>query len=111
LPLREGNFDLLISLYSHGIPQFCKKYLKTNGVLLTNHYFNDSKDAMKDSAWKIISVVKKAFHGYKFIKADVDEAEAFLRKRSPARSYLRHTNTGFEYSQGDDLPFLFRKCS
>ena len=109
LPLVEGSFDLLISLYSGDISQSCKKYLKTNGVLLTNAHFDDTKDALKNLDWKIISVAKKVPHGYKFMEFHPDKIKDSFREKRPAKEYVRRTATGIEYRESEDSYYLFRK--
>lgn len=45
LPLQEGSFDLLLSLYAPGVALACRPYLATGGLLLTNNHQDDAGQA------------------------------------------------------------------
>jgi hypothetical protein len=41
LPLRGQSYDLIISLFSGNQIQYCERYLKPNGIVLTTSLFSD----------------------------------------------------------------------
>ena len=50
LPMRENQFDLLLSLFAGKISENCTAYLKQGGFLLTNNHHGDAVDASKNTA-------------------------------------------------------------
>ena len=108
LPLAEGQFDLLISLYAGGISRACKKYLKIGGVLVTNNFQNDAGEAAVDHEFQLISVVRYRKKTYMLIE---DAPEDFLASEGKARAkrYIKQTSYGIEYTENEDY-FVFRRC-
>lgn len=43
LPVRENNYDLLLSIYAVGITESCKKYIKPGGIIVSNNHQNDAQ--------------------------------------------------------------------
>lgn len=48
LPLQEGSFDLLLSLYAPGVALACRPYLASNGLLVTNNHQDDAGQAARE---------------------------------------------------------------
>lgn len=48
LPLPEGGFDLLLSLFAPGVARACRRYLRIGGLLLTSDHTGDADDARAD---------------------------------------------------------------
>ncbi len=109
LPLMDENFDLLIALYSGGISQACKKYLKIGGILLTNNHHNDAGDAVLDDEFTLISVVKYRRDTYTVIENDRDGLSVPKRKAGRTKSDVRQVSNGIEYIENQDY-YIFRRC-
>jgi hypothetical protein len=52
----KESFDLLISLNSGFVSQYCSQYLKKNGLLLANNTHYDAIKAFTDNNFKVIGV-------------------------------------------------------
>ncbi len=55
LPLPEGSFDLLLSLYAPGLAVACRPYLAYGGYLLTNNHQDDAGQAAQ-AGYTLIAV-------------------------------------------------------
>jgi hypothetical protein len=107
MPLREGDFDLLISLYAGGISQACKKYLRIGGILLTNNHHDDAREAAIDDEFKLISIVKYRRDTYTVIEDNLNGL-AVPRKVGRAKSDVRQVSNGIEYIENQDY-YVFRR--
>lgn len=58
LLLREGTFDLLLSLFAGRIAKSCAQHLKSGGLLLTNNHQGDALDAAHDPTLKLKAVIQ-----------------------------------------------------
>ena len=108
IPVRENEFDLLISLFAEGISRTCKKYLKSGGILLTHNHHNDAVEAAVDDEFKLISVVRYRGGAYTVID---DNLEAFLThwdKSARKKKYTKRAQSGIEYIEDEDY-FIFKK--
>jgi len=75
----EGFFDLLISLYSGFISQYCKKHLKTGGILLTNNSHGDASIASTDPDFRFVGAVKR--RGDRF-RIDESHLHLYFQKKN-----------------------------
>jgi hypothetical protein len=57
LPESEDAFDLLISQYAGFVSQSCKKYLKSQGLLLANNSHGDAGVAFLDPEYDFIGII------------------------------------------------------
>jgi hypothetical protein len=83
LPLREGSFDLLISLYAGGISKPCSRFIKIGGLLLTDNHQDDAGDAAKDPELQLIGVINDRRGYFALEEADLDRY--FVRKDDAGR--------------------------
>jgi hypothetical protein len=83
LPLRDGSFDLLISLYAGGISRPCSRFLKVGGLLLTDNHHDDAGEAAKDPELDLIAVIND--HKGNFTIEEGDLQGYFVKKEEPAR--------------------------
>ena len=58
----KESFDLLISLNSGFISQYCSQYLKKNGLLLANNAHYDAIKAFTDDTFSVIGVFSNFSH-------------------------------------------------
>jgi len=109
LPLGEKQFDLLISLYASGISRTCKKYLKLGGIVVTNNFQDDARQAALDPEFQLISVVRYRKKTYTLIE---DISEDFLASQGKAKTkrYTKQTSSGIEYTE-NEVYFIFRRCA
>jgi len=59
LPVRENNYDLLLSLYAGCITESCKKYVKPGGIIVSNNHHNDAQQALKDSSVRLEALIRR----------------------------------------------------
>lgn len=99
LPLPEGTFDLLLSLFAGGIARACAKYLKPGGRLLTNNHQGDARDAARDPGLKLKAILRFQKGEYFVREAGPDDLNVPAEK--PDNKYLRQTDQGVEYIENE----------
>jgi hypothetical protein len=108
LPLKEAEFDLLISLYAGGISLACKKYLRPGGMLLTNNHHDDAVEAARTDEFQLIAVAHYRGGRYRFIEDGLNSSLVSSEKAGKSKRYLRQTNQGVAYIENEDY-YVFRK--
>jgi hypothetical protein len=108
LPFRDGEFDLLISLYAGGIARACKRYLRRGGILVTNNHHDDAHEAALDHEYRLVARVQYRSHTYKLSEGDLDGWLASMARTAGRKDYLRRTSSGVAYSEGEDY-FAFSR--
>lgn len=79
LPLEDMNFDLAISLYADNVINFCKRYVREKGIILSNNFHDEVLEAMqKHKDLILIGYVRK--NKNKYILYD-DNPAAALKHR------------------------------
>ena len=97
LPLMEGKFDLLISLFAGGVAKSCATYLKPGGLLLTNNHQDDAMDALKDGDFEQIATVQ-------FQKGSYSVSEDIKGTKLPSQKlnkYLKQVNDSVQYVENE----------
>ena len=107
LELRR-DFDLLISQYAGFVSQYCKRYLKTGGLLLINNSHGDASMASIDASYKLIGILNK--RGGKYILLDKNLDSYFIPKKVVriTKEYLEKTGRGIGYTKSP-ASYLFSK--
>lgn len=105
LPLREGSFDLLLSLYAAGVGRSCTKYLKPGGLLLSNDHYGDARDALADPRLALIAAIKRRGRAYRFTTGDL---EGYLVPRPRGRRRGGQDVPRRQYRRSADA-YLFRR--
>ncbi len=59
LELNKSKFDILISLYSGFVSQYCKQYLKKGRILIVNNSHGDAPLVFLDKSFELINVIKR----------------------------------------------------
>ncbi|MEX1344177.1 MAG: class I SAM-dependent methyltransferase, partial [Candidatus Limnocylindrales bacterium] len=72
LPLPEGAFDLLVSLYAGFISEHCTRHLRSGGRLLVNSSHGDAAMASIDTRYLLSGVVRSSGQGYDLSSDDLD---------------------------------------
>lgn len=98
LALREDSFDLLISLFSGRQIEYCTKYLKGGGLILTNSLFSDRESLEADSQFTLIS----SFRVRKGGVVPVDD-----RMAKGGHSTLKKESRGFRY-RDEEIYYIYK---
>jgi hypothetical protein len=104
------SFDLLISQYAGFVSQFCKKYLKIEGILLANNSHGDASMASIDTDYKLIGVLNKRKNNYSFSERNLDSYFIPKKPREVTREYLETIKRGIGYTKSPSA-YLFRRIS
>ena len=106
LPLREGTFDLLLSLFAGGIALSCSKYLKPGGFLLTNNHRGDALDACNHPQLHLRAIVQ--FQKGRYILNEKPVLERHLPVQKRSHPSLRRAQQGWEYIE-NELYYVFER--
>jgi hypothetical protein len=106
LPLMEGKFDLLLSLFAGGITRSCTQYLKTGGLLLTNNHQCDALDAVNNPNLKLKATVRFQKGNYSIREEGLSEIRIPAQSRN--NKYLRQASQGAEYIE-NEMYYLFER--
>ena len=104
------SFDLLISQYAGFVSQFCKKYLKIGGILLTNNSHGDASMASIDADYKFIGVLNKRKNNYALSERNLDSYFIPKKPREIIREYLETIKRGVGYTKSPSA-YLFRRIN
>jgi hypothetical protein len=102
LDLNENYFDLLISIFSGKMINYCEKYIKQGGIILTTSLFSDNESIINNDDFELIGMIWCSNKKYKI---DYD-----LKTRTKNKSRLRRKNNGFEYVDNEDY-YIYRKIN
>ncbi len=106
LPVRENQFDLLLSLFADKIAKNCAAYLKPGGFLLTNNHHGDASDAAQNKEFTFLGDIELRRGKYNF-----KEKDGFASKdEKRSQRYLRDTSSGVEYIK-EEIYYLFQRSS
>ena len=73
LPLIEGSFDLLLSIYTGGVALACDRYLKPGGFLLSDNHHDDAVQAKLELGYELVAVIKKRKDSYILCENDLGD--------------------------------------
>ena len=105
----KQSFDLLISQYAGFVSQYCKKYLKKDGLLLANNSHGDASMASIDKDYEFIGVFKKrSANKYTFSNKNLDSYFIPKKPRKITKTYLREIKKGIGYTKYASS-YLFKK--
>jgi len=108
LPVREENYDLLISLYAGEISKSCIKYVKPGGIILTNNHHRDAEDALGDSMAILDAIVYKRGRKYVIDKNASKNHTEIYNKHGKSKRDMKNTSRGMEYVD-NQCYFVLRK--
>ena len=95
LPLADGSFDLLISLFAVHPTSSCNRYLRKGGMMLTN------QGTQAGTGLKLICTIR-------FQQGRYQISRAHPHPREPRKTYLRQASRGLEYAENETY-FVFKK--
>jgi hypothetical protein len=108
LPVRNGEFDLLLALYTGSVSKACTTYLKVGGVLLTNNHQNDAVEAAQEDELSLIAIVRMRGGKYQYLDAKPGQ---YLRRKSQEsrpKRYLKRISNGVKYVENESY-YIFKK--
>lgn len=108
LDLPDERFDLLISQYAGFISLHCKRYLKTEGLLLVNNSHGDASMASIDSDYELIGVYIKQRGKYRFKDTGLDSYFVPKRATEVTQEALLSSGRGIGYTRTASS-YLFRR--
>jgi hypothetical protein len=102
LNLYENYFDLLISIFSGKMINYCEKYIKPGGIILTTSLFSDNESICRNENFNLTGIIWCLNGKYKI---DYD-----IKPRTKNKSRLRRKNNEFEYVDNEDY-YIYRKIN
>lgn len=108
LPLREGEFDLIISLFAGGISHTCDKYLKKGGLLLTNNHHQDALQALQKGSFTLEAIITKKKKKYELQLKNLEPFLDTIKKSAAQKLCRNHPRGGIQYKEKETF-YLFRK--
>jgi hypothetical protein len=106
---RDRSFDLLISQYAGFVGQYCKRYLKKDGLLLANNSHGDAGVAALDEDYELIAVVHVRNGKYRI--SDNKLENYFILKSEKVnvtKEYLIELQRGIGYEKSASA-YIFRR--
>jgi hypothetical protein len=107
IDLAAFGFDLLLSLYTDGVAKACRRYLKHQGIFVTNNFQNDIEDVFHDPAFELKALLRLNDGRAKFL--DKRQADTIRKTRKKKKDHLQSTGSGFAYRESVDDYFIFER--
>jgi hypothetical protein len=108
LPLPDGSFDLLISIFTGEVARTCNRYLKPGGLLLTNDRLKGVHDEAAFADFKLISVIRFKRGKYHLIEDRFSQPITSYKAPNRVLRYLRLGDRGVQYVE-NEIYYIFRK--
>ena len=108
LDLRDGSFDLLISLYAGFVSEHCTRFLRVGGYLLVNPSHGDAAMASIDTRYRLSAVVGASGNSYAVAAADLDTYLVGKRDVEVNVEHLHRTGRGIDYTRSA-FAYLFQR--
>ena len=108
LPLRENNYDLLLSIYAGGITKSCMKYIKPGGIIVSNNHQNDAQQALAESSVTLEAIIRRKGKKYHIENGADEKALKALQEHSIPLKSMKNSSSGMEYVDNEHY-FVFRK--
>jgi len=109
LPIRNGQFDLILALFTPGVSKACRSYLRPGGLLLSNNHRGDALDAVRDDELVLLGVIEMRRGMYRLVKASPGALPERERRASRPKRYLRQASGRVEYVEGEKY-YLFERA-
>jgi SAM-dependent methyltransferase len=109
LPIRKGQFDLILALFTPGVSKACSPYLKPGGLLLSSIYRGDALDAARKNELALLGVIEIRLGKYRLVRAEPGVLPEAERRTSWPKRYLRQASGGVEYVE-DEKYLCSRGC-
>lgn len=99
LPLKEKNFDLLISQYAGFVSRACKPYLKIGGILVVNNSHGDASMASVSSDYEFIAVINKRNNKWTLSTRNLDKYFIPKKNIKITEEYMLEHSHGLGYTK------------
>lgn len=99
LPLPDGAFDLLVSLYAGFISEHCTRHLRLGGTLLVNPSHGDAAMASIDPRYRLDAVVTSRGAGYRISSDDLDTYLVPRKPQAITAETLHRSGRGIAYTR------------
>ena len=110
LPLDQGHFDLLISLYAGFVTEHCTRYLRVGGHALVNSSHGDAAMASIDPRYDLAAVVTARDGRYRVRRDDLDQYLVPKRPVDITVESLHESGRGVAYTRSP-FAYLFERVS
>jgi hypothetical protein len=110
LPLADGAFDLLVSLYAGPVSRHCTRYLRVGGVLLVNPSHGDVALASLDDRYVLIAVVRSRSGSYSVSTGDLDSYLVPKRDEPVTVESIERSGRGVAYTRSP-FAYLFQRVA
>lgn len=110
LPLDDGAFDLLISLYAGFVSEHCTRYLRVGGHLLVNPSHGDAALASIDDRYRLAGAVTSRSGAYRVVTSDLDGYLVPKRDVEVTREALHRSGRGIAYTKAA-FAYLFERVA
>ena len=104
LPLEEGTYDLLVSLYAGFVSEHCTTYLRPGGSLLVSSSHGDAAMASIDPRYRLSGVVHSMARGYRVATDDLGTYLVPKRAIEVTAELLHERGRGIAYTRS---PFAY----
>jgi hypothetical protein len=108
LPVRENNYDLLLSIYAGGITESCKKYIKPGGIIVSNNHRNDAQQALKEPSVRLEALIRRKGKKYNIENGTGEKMLKALQEHSVPTKNMKNSSSGLKYVD-NEYYFVFRK--
>jgi len=101
LGLKLASYDLLLSLFAGKMIEYCEKYIKPGGIILTGSFFSDNESIKEKETFKLIGLIKRK--NKKYILSHN------FAKPQQSKSKLKQKNNILEYID-NECYYLYPLC-
>lgn len=110
LAIMTESYDLLIALFADNVIDSCKKYVRPEGLILTNDYHGEGEKILCDPSITLEAIVKRKGKFYEITDYHADTLENTIKKHKKTgnKKSLIQVNGGFEYKDNEHY-LVFRK--
>ena len=108
LPLQDGSFELMISLFTTPGWQHCKRYIKPTGLLLANASHGEASLAALDPDLQLVAAVLESDSSYTLTTANLDTYLVPKQAHHANTEHIRASGKGIKYTK-DAFAYLFQR--
>ncbi len=108
LPIPDGSFDLLVSLYAGPVTRHCTRYLRVGGALLVNPSHGDAALASIDDRYELVGVVRSRSGRYSISTDDLDTYFVPKEPIEVTATLIEATGRGIAYTKSP-FAYVFRR--
>jgi hypothetical protein len=106
----DGSFDLLISLYGGFVSQACRRYPRTDGVLVANNSHGDASMALLDPGYENLGVILHRNGRWCVIEDGLEDYLTPQKPQNMTRERIERDRRGTAFVK-PAAAYLFRKTN